>query len=87
MKKITMFYLTTCPHCQRAFGWMEEAIKENPSYGEIEIEKIEESQQPEIADAMDYYYVPTYYIEGKKVHEGIASLEIVKNVFDQALAE
>ena len=29
----------------------------------------------------------TYYIDGKKVHEGIASLEIVKNVFDQALAE
>lgn len=87
MKKITMYYLTTCPHCVRAFGWMEDAIKENPKYGEIEITKIEEKEQPELAEQADYYYVPTFYVGDKKVHEGIASLEIIKDVFDQALAD
>ena len=31
---------------------------------------IEESEQPEVADAFDYYYVPTFYVDGVKVHEG-----------------
>ena len=31
---------------------------------------IEESEQPALADTFDYYYVPTFYVDGVKVHEG-----------------
>ena len=85
MKKITMFMLNRCPHCIAAIKWMDELYKTDPKYKELEIEKIEESLHPEIADKFDYYYVPTYYVDGKKLHEGVASLDKVKAVFDAAL--
>jgi len=85
MKKITMFVMETCPHCNRALRWMEELYAENAAYSAIEIEKIDEQAHPEIADKYDYYYVPTYYVGGEKLHEGVASLEIIRGVFDAAM--
>ena len=85
MKKITMFVLASCPHCKRAFGWMDELYAENPAYKDIEIETIDEQIQADLADQYDYYYVPTYYVGDEKVHEGVASLEIVRQVFDAAM--
>ena len=34
------------------------------------IETVDELEEPELADTFDYYYVPTFYVDGKKVHEG-----------------
>ena len=77
--------LDLCPHCKAALGWMDELCAQDAAYRSIEVEKIEERQNPEIADKYDYYYVPSYYIDEEKVHEGVASFEIVKRVFDAAL--
>ena len=86
MKKIKMFMLDTCPYCKAALGWMDELYAQNPEYKSIEIEIIEEVSQAEIANQYDYYYVPTYYVDEEKVHEGAASYEIVKGVFDAAMS-
>ena len=85
MKKITMFKMAACPHCQRALQWMEELYAENAAYQAIEIEQIDELVYPDIAEKYDYYYVPTFYVEGEKLHEGVASLEKIRRVFDAAL--
>ena len=45
-------------------------LKQQEQYKTIEVELIEESEQPELADQYDYYYVPTFYLDGQKVHEG-----------------
>ena len=87
MKTITMFMKATCPYCQAAFRWMDTLFAENEKYKALTINKIDETVHPEIADKYDYYYVPTYYVGEDKVHEGAASLEIVKRVFDTALEE
>lgn len=81
MKKITMFYLEHCPFCKRAFQYINELKAEHPELAAIEIETIEESQHPEIADQYDYYYVPTFYIDGEKVHEA----GIYKNEMEEVL--
>jgi len=70
MKKIKMFYQERCPFCKRAFKYMDELKQENPEFKKIEIETIEETIYPDIADQFDYYYVPTFYIDEKKIHEG-----------------
>ena len=70
MKKIKLFYLEKCPFCTKAFRQIEELKNEYPEFKDIVFETIEESQQPEIADTFDYYYVPTIYVDDKKVHEG-----------------
>jgi len=85
MKKIKMFILPTCPYCVAALRWMDELYAENSSYRAIDIEIIDESANPEIAGQHDYYYVPTYYVGDKKAHEGAASLEKIRLVFDAAL--
>lgn len=84
MKTITMFYQRRCPFCKKAFAYMDELLQQEPYRG-LQIEKIEETEQPELADQYDYYYVPTFYIDGEKVHEGGIFRDEVKALFDKAL--
>lgn len=81
MKPITIFYQTHCPFCRKAFQYIDELKKEHPEYQSIEIKTIEENEHPDIADKYDYYYVPTFYMDGKKVHEA----GIFKNEVDELL--
>ena len=69
MKKITLFHLTNCPYCLHAKKALAELLKENPAYGEIHIDWIEERQQPELAARYDYYYVPTIFAGEVKLYE------------------
>ena len=70
MKRIQLFYLKNCPFCKKALRYIEEAKAAHPELAALEIELIEESEEPEVAARYDYYYVPTFYIDGVKVHEG-----------------
>lgn len=45
---------------------------------------IEESEQPDVADSYDYYYVPTFYVNGVKVHEGGIYPDEVERILRQA---
>ena len=85
MKKITMFTMESCPYCKSARKWMNEVLKSDAKYNKIPLTIIDEIEEPEVAAKYDYYFVPTYYIDGVKVHEGAASFEIVKRVFDGAM--
>ena len=73
MQKITMFTLSDCPYCRAALRWMDELTAEYPEYADVPVEFIDEGEHPEIADQYDYYYVPTYYVAGEKLHEGVAT--------------
>jgi len=85
MKKVTMFMSASCPYCREALRYMDELFARDGRYKAVEIEKIDENTHPEIADKYDYYYIPTYYVGDVKLHEGAASLEKVKRVFDAAV--
>ena len=84
MKPITLFYLENCSFCKKAEAAIGEFQKQD-RYKDIEINRIEESVHPEIADKYDYYYVPTFYIDGKKVHEGGIFPDEVKALLEKAL--
>lgn len=79
-----MFYLKRCPYCRQAFGFIDE-LKQQEAYRNVEIELIEESEQPDIAGREDYYYVPTFYVEGEKVHEGAVTRDEVEAVLRQGV--
>ena len=61
-----------------------EKLQQQEAYQSIKVEMIEESEQPEIADQYDYYYVPTFYIEGQKIHEGGIFENEVEEIFKKA---
>ena len=84
MKPITLFYLKNCPFCKKARSYLDQ-WKRQDAYKDIEIEMIEESEQAALADPYDYYYVPTFYVAGKKVHEGGITKNEVEEVLKKAL--
>ena len=93
MKKITMFYLDDCGYCAKARQALDELYAENPAYRQVELEKIEESRQPELAEQYDYYAVPSFFDGTEKLFEAHlfmsyeAIRDEVRKVLDYALAE
>lgn len=84
MKTVKLFYLKQCPHCKKAMAILEELLKKE-EYSGVEIVRIEESLQPEIANQYDYYYVPTFYVDEKKICEGILQEKDILEVLNQAV--
>lgn len=84
MKPVLLFIMKTCPYCQKAISWVDELKQENDKFRDIKIEMIDETLHPEIADKYDYYYVPTFYVDGVKVHEGAADKNAIHNVLAKA---
>lgn len=85
MKEITMFMKAGCPYCREAFDYIDELKKEDARYASLKIKEIDEEKEAELANTFDYYYVPTFYVDGEKLHEGLPSKEAVKEVLDAAL--
>lgn len=84
MKKVELFYLKNCPYCKQAIAWLEE-LKQMEAYQGIQIKMIEESENVDYAEAHDYYYVPTFYIEDVLVHEGVATKDKIEEVLKKSL--
>lgn len=87
MKPIKLFYLRNCPYCKRALQYIEAEKAAHPEFGTLDIEMIEESEHPEVADRYDYYYVPTFYIGDEKVHEGGIFTDEMEPLLRRALEE
>ena len=65
-----LFYLKNCPYCKRALAYIEQAKAEYPELSSVDVELVEESERPDVAGRYDYYYVPTFFLGGEKLHEG-----------------
>lgn len=85
MKSVKLFYLKNCPFCKKALRYIEELKAEHAELTAVEIEMIEESERPDVADKFDYYYVPTFYVDGVKEHEGGIYPEEVERIMRKAL--
>ncbi|GHV40154.1 hypothetical protein FACS1894187_20810 [Synergistales bacterium] len=85
MKEVHMFMMETCPHCKKAAALMEEIFAEHPEYKSVPLKKTDETKEPDYAATFDYYYVPTFYVGGEKLHEGVPTKEAVEKVFAAAL--
>ena len=83
-----MFVQQGCPHCKRAFKWQEVLTEKfHPEWREVPVRVVDELEEKEYADSLDYYYVPSYYVDGVRVHEGPVTQQDVERVFALALAE
>lgn len=80
-----MMLLPGCPHCRRADKMIEKLVEENPTYGGIPIRRVDESVEVAFADSLDYYFVPTFYVAGEKLMEGVPTEEKIRAVLDRAL--
>ncbi len=85
MKRVKLFYLKNCPFCKKALRYIEELKAEHAELAAVDIEMLEESELPDVADKFDYYYVPTFYVDGVKEHEGGIYPEEVERILRKAL--
>lgn len=85
MQKLTLFYLPECPHCKLAMRLIDELSAENPAYAAVFIERVNEREQKAVADAYDYWYVPCFFMDGKKLFEGHMEKSDVRAVLDAAV--
>ncbi|NLT95499.1 MAG: thioredoxin family protein [Clostridia bacterium] len=85
MNTLYMFVTEWCPYCKAALSWVNELKAENPHYSKVDIKIIDEEKEPEIAGKYDYYYVPTFFLNNEKLHEGVPTKDIIKEVFEKAL--
>lgn len=93
MKKISVLKMQGCPYCEQAYRAIDELKAKDENFSALEIELIDENLQPELAEKFaDYYYVPSMFVDGKKIYEahpGESYAECYKNVekvFNAALA-
>ncbi len=86
MREITYFYLAGCPYCRKADRIIAQLIEKNPEFAAVPITKVEESENPEIANAYDYYYVPCLWMGKDKLHEGVPTEEKIRKVLEAAIA-
>jgi len=87
VKEILYFHFDSCPYCRQANKWMDELMEENAAYQRLRITRVDERKNPSLADQYDYYYVPTYYVGGAKLHEGAATKAAIARVFEAALSD
>jgi glutaredoxin len=81
MLELTMFYLVDCPYCHHARWLIEKVREETPEYKNVRINYVDEDKEKEISDSHNYYYVPAFYAQGKKLHEGPVNLEKIREIF------
>lgn len=85
MAKLTLFHLERCPYCIKARKYLSELQAEDPRYASVTIELIDERKNKALADAHDYYLVPTFYLGSEKLFEGIMTKADVQDVLEKAL--
>ena len=85
MKKVLMFHFLGCPFCRAAENYLQELTQRYPELAAIPIERIDERVHPDISNQYDYWFVPTFYVDGVKAHEGVCSRDTVEKVLRSAL--
>lgn len=93
LPEIELFYLNGCPYCRKAKSVIDALYAENPIYSSIPIRWIEEREEKELADARDYFRVPTLFCRREKLYEASpthSETEIrdhIRAAFDRVLNE
>lgn len=86
MKRIQLYYWPTCPYCQEVLQWMQEVRREKPELAQVKVDMINALEKGHEPAPAYYYYVPTFFVDGKKVHEGVGSKQMVETVLRLGLA-
>mgnify|MGYP001072339240 CR=1 FL=1 len=82
-----LFHFAACPYCAQARRALQNLLEDHPEYQQLDIELIDEKLEPARAARYDYWYVPTFYIGRRKVHEGPINARGIEEILKKAMAE
>lgn len=87
MKDVLMMVMAGCPHCRRAREIMVDLCERHPEYRAVKVREVDENAEAAFAATLDYYYVPTFFVDGQKLHEGAPTEAAIEAVYRAALGE
>ncbi|NLE20342.1 MAG: thioredoxin [Clostridiales bacterium] len=85
MPRMTMYHFEGCPACGDAKRWMNELTKEHPELQKANVELVDVYKTSNFSPPEPFYYVPTFFLDGRKVLEGAVSKEKVERLLRQAM--
>ena len=75
MKELKIFILEYCPYCKRALTYLEQY-----DLKDVKVTLIDERKESAIANDYDYYFVPSFFLDEVKIHEGAITEEGMKEL-------
>ena len=85
MANITLYHFETCPACGDAKKWMKELKLEQPELAGVQVDLVDVHKTPGFKPPAPFYYVPTFFVNGKKVLEGEVSKQKVEDILRMGL--
>ncbi len=85
MSNITLYHFEGCPACSHAKHWMKELRTEKPELKSVLVEMVDVHKTRHFNAPESFTYVPTFFVDGKKVLEGAVSKEEIEQVLRQGL--
>lgn len=86
MSNITLYHFEGCPACSHAKHWMKELRTEKPELKSVLVEMVDVHKTRHFNAPEPFTYVPTFFVDGKKVLEGAVSKEEIEQVLRQGLS-
>lgn len=85
MSKITLYHFEGCPACRDAKDWIAQLQAEKPELRQARIEMVDVHKTPGFQAPAPFYYVPTFFVDDRKVLEGNVSKDKVEYLMRAAL--
>lgn len=85
MSTITLYHFEGCPACRDAKAWIAQLQAEKPELRGAKIEMVDVQKTPGFKAPAPFYYVPTFFVDDRKVLEGSVSKDQVEYLMRSAL--
>ncbi len=80
MADLHLYHFEGCPACKQAKQWIAELRREKPELANVEITMTDVYKNPGFKAPAPFYYVPTFFVDGRKVLEGEVTKEKVEEI-------
>ena len=67
--EILVFELPGCPYCRRGRKLVSELSEELSLKDRVTFRYVDETAEKALSDAHDYYYCPSWFLNGRKIYE------------------
>lgn len=85
MSTITLYHFEGCPACGHAKEWIKELKAEKPELQNAQVNQVDVYKTPNFRAPAPFTYVPTFFVNGKKVLEGAVTKEKVEEILRMGL--
>lgn len=85
MANITLYHFEGCPACGHAKQWIKELQQEKPELQKARIDMVDVHKTSNFHAPAPFQYVPTFFVDGRKVLEGAVTKDKVEQILRSAL--